>query len=81
MIGLRTSLLTTIALVTLLFFVGLQVGFQIGAQAVREEHRRAVFQEQVARHQCRLHSSYRDGKLLEQDLCVFPDGKILHRSE
>lgn len=57
----------------------LYLGLQIGAQAVREEHRDAVFHEQITKHGCKQIATYVNGRRLTEDVCKLPDGTIIRR--
>ena len=44
-----------------------------------DTHHRAVFQEQVEKHGCKVIPHWVNGVEKQGDLCVLPDGTILQR--
>lgn len=72
--------------VVILLLVGVAVmgyrgGHQQGRHEAEIEHRQAVFDEQVTKHDCKLQKVWVDGKAVEGKTCILPDGTILQRGD
>jgi CHASE1-domain containing sensor protein len=73
-----TNVVAAVMVILVVIMFGL-VGYTVAQRACQAAHRNAVFQEQVAKHNCKLQKVWEDGVLKEGKTCVLPDGTILQR--